>query len=345
MDQYSGVCVTSQAVQRHYLLLIRSQVVHPFYATWQSYCTKLTYVWVDKYDVHEAPDRRVARLIEKENKKERDKERKKRNELIRVSWSVARNSLLHQVSLKANMYSKNFLAFPCVTFLNLLSSVWFSNQIILMCCWLFVVVLFREIHPQRFGHSNRLIALIEASLCEAASSSSAPTIAALSRLIQNSCSRVTAYTFCFDCVVNRYATKLIWYVHFCLNPSHWKNRCAHWAGYQSEVFLMEASNARSHQRFPEPHCSTSAPIQKFFTPNPVSSEISDPAPCAHAHALLWLSCHVLLSHWHLLPSQDLVRFVRKRDPRVRAHREELEEVALKNAAKAAEKRAQLLRFV
>nr|CAB3238882.1 ZF(U1like)-8 Zn-finger (U1-like)-8 [Phallusia mammillata] len=58
-------------------------VVHLFYGVWQSYCTKLTYVWVEKYDVHEAPDRRIARLIEKENKKERDKEKKNRNEIIR----------------------------------------------------------------------------------------------------------------------------------------------------------------------------------------------------------------------------------------------------------------------
>ncbi|CAK8688470.1 unnamed protein product [Clavelina lepadiformis] len=59
------------------------EVVHTFYAFWQSYFTKLSYVWIEKYDVHDAPDRRIARLIEKENKKERDKEKKKRNEIVR----------------------------------------------------------------------------------------------------------------------------------------------------------------------------------------------------------------------------------------------------------------------
>lgn len=60
------------------------QVVHTFYAAWQAYCTKLSYVWLEKYNVRDAPDRRVARMIEKENKKERDKEKKKRNEIVRV---------------------------------------------------------------------------------------------------------------------------------------------------------------------------------------------------------------------------------------------------------------------
>lgn len=57
--------------------------VHEFYSAWQSYCTQLSYVWESQYDVKEAPNRRVARMIEKENKKERDKHKKKRNELVR----------------------------------------------------------------------------------------------------------------------------------------------------------------------------------------------------------------------------------------------------------------------
>lgn len=59
--------------------------VHEFYAAWGAYSTRMTFVWVDKYDKNEAPNRRVMRLIEKENKKERDKNRRKRNEIVHVS--------------------------------------------------------------------------------------------------------------------------------------------------------------------------------------------------------------------------------------------------------------------
>lgn len=62
--------------------------VHRFYSYWQSYCTKRTFMWLDKYNIMEAPNRRVARLIEKENKKGRDAARKKRNEEVRVSANV-----------------------------------------------------------------------------------------------------------------------------------------------------------------------------------------------------------------------------------------------------------------
>nr|AGB51309.1 HSP40-like protein [Botryllus schlosseri] len=65
-------------------------VVHEFYSSWQSYCTHLSYVWESQYDVKEAPNRRVARLVEKENKKVRDKHKKKRNELVRELVSFVR---------------------------------------------------------------------------------------------------------------------------------------------------------------------------------------------------------------------------------------------------------------
>ncbi|KAJ8895410.1 hypothetical protein PR048_000742 [Dryococelus australis] len=58
-------------------------VVHPFYAYWQSYSTKKSYSWLDPYDIREAENRRVLRLIEKENKKIRDKARKQRNDEVR----------------------------------------------------------------------------------------------------------------------------------------------------------------------------------------------------------------------------------------------------------------------
>lgn len=58
-------------------------VVHPFYAYWQSYSTKKSYAWLDPYNIKDAPNRRVVRAAEKENKKVRDKARKQRNEEVR----------------------------------------------------------------------------------------------------------------------------------------------------------------------------------------------------------------------------------------------------------------------
>ncbi|KAK3320092.1 hypothetical protein B0T19DRAFT_280814 [Cercophora scortea] len=47
-------------------------VARPFYRVWSSFSTKKSFSWKDKYRLVEAPDRRVRRLMEKENKKFRD---------------------------------------------------------------------------------------------------------------------------------------------------------------------------------------------------------------------------------------------------------------------------------
>lgn len=60
------------------------EVVQPFYAYWQSYSTPKSYVWLDKYDLRDAPNRRVQRLMEKDNKKIRDAAKKERNEEVRA---------------------------------------------------------------------------------------------------------------------------------------------------------------------------------------------------------------------------------------------------------------------
>ena len=60
------------------------EVVGQFYGFWQSYCTPRSFVWCEKYDIREAPDRNVRRAMEKENKKLKDKAKKERNEEIRV---------------------------------------------------------------------------------------------------------------------------------------------------------------------------------------------------------------------------------------------------------------------
>nr|XP_022313073.1 dnaJ homolog subfamily C member 21-like [Crassostrea virginica]XP_022313074.1 dnaJ homolog subfamily C member 21-like [Crassostrea virginica] len=58
-------------------------IVKPFYDYWENYFTSKSYVWVEKYDTREAPDRRVRRIMEAENKKLRDAARKERNEEVR----------------------------------------------------------------------------------------------------------------------------------------------------------------------------------------------------------------------------------------------------------------------
>uniref|UniRef100_A0A914X7T1 DnaJ homolog subfamily C member 21 n=1 Tax=Plectus sambesii TaxID=2011161 RepID=A0A914X7T1_9BILA len=59
------------------------EIVGRFYGFWQSYATAKSYAWLDKYDTREAPNRQVARAMEKENKKLRDAGRKARNEEVR----------------------------------------------------------------------------------------------------------------------------------------------------------------------------------------------------------------------------------------------------------------------
>ncbi|GBM42548.1 DnaJ subfamily C member 21 [Araneus ventricosus] len=70
------------------------EVVHNFYAYWQSYCTAKSYSWVDKYDLTEArksgAGRQVIRLMEKDNKKLREQFRKARNEEVRALVAFVR---------------------------------------------------------------------------------------------------------------------------------------------------------------------------------------------------------------------------------------------------------------
>lgn len=66
------------------------EVVGPFYAYWQSYCTKKSYAWLSNYNINEIRDRRILREIEKENKKLQQKARKDRNEEIRALVAFVR---------------------------------------------------------------------------------------------------------------------------------------------------------------------------------------------------------------------------------------------------------------
>ncbi|KAF8622578.1 hypothetical protein AX15_006923 [Amanita polypyramis BW_CC] len=57
--------------------------VKKFYTVWANFSTTKDFSWSDKWNIGDAPDRRVRRLIEKENKKARDDARKEYNDTIR----------------------------------------------------------------------------------------------------------------------------------------------------------------------------------------------------------------------------------------------------------------------
>lgn len=65
-------------------------IVGPFYAYWQSYCTKKTYTWLCQHNIQEIRDRRILREIEKETKKIAQKARKERNDEVRALVSFVR---------------------------------------------------------------------------------------------------------------------------------------------------------------------------------------------------------------------------------------------------------------
>lgn len=59
-------------------------VVGPFYAYWQSYCTRKSYAWLCEHNVNEIRDRRILRHIEKETKKIAQKAKRERNDEVRA---------------------------------------------------------------------------------------------------------------------------------------------------------------------------------------------------------------------------------------------------------------------
>ncbi|THH16676.1 hypothetical protein EW146_g4023 [Bondarzewia mesenterica] len=59
------------------------EAARTFYRYWLNFATEKEFTWCDQWNVAEAPDRRVRRLMEKDNKKARDEARKEYNETIR----------------------------------------------------------------------------------------------------------------------------------------------------------------------------------------------------------------------------------------------------------------------
>uniref|UniRef100_A0A182KH11 DnaJ homolog subfamily C member 21 n=1 Tax=Anopheles christyi TaxID=43041 RepID=A0A182KH11_9DIPT len=58
-------------------------IVRQFYGYWEGFCTKKSYAWLNPHNVAEIRDRRILKVIEKDNKKVQQKARKERNEEIR----------------------------------------------------------------------------------------------------------------------------------------------------------------------------------------------------------------------------------------------------------------------
>ena len=58
-------------------------VVRPFYAAWNGFATKKSYSWKDEYRLSDAPDRRIRRLMEKENKRIRESAIQEFNDAVR----------------------------------------------------------------------------------------------------------------------------------------------------------------------------------------------------------------------------------------------------------------------
>lgn len=58
-------------------------MVRPFYAVWTGFATSKTYSWEDLHQYSDAPDRRIRRMMEKENKRFRDEAIHDFNNLVR----------------------------------------------------------------------------------------------------------------------------------------------------------------------------------------------------------------------------------------------------------------------
>ncbi|KAL4814539.1 hypothetical protein BDW67DRAFT_84082 [Aspergillus spinulosporus] len=67
-----------------------SQIVRDFYAIWGSFSTRKSFAWKDVYRYSEAPDRRVRRLMEKENKRLREAAIREFNEAVRSLVAFAK---------------------------------------------------------------------------------------------------------------------------------------------------------------------------------------------------------------------------------------------------------------
>lgn len=59
------------------------ETIRPFYTIWTNFATKKSFAWKDKYRLSEAADRRVRRLMEKENQRIREQALREYNDAVR----------------------------------------------------------------------------------------------------------------------------------------------------------------------------------------------------------------------------------------------------------------------
>lgn len=62
---------------------VYDDIVRPFYVAWNDFATKKSFSWQDVYHYSEAPDRRVRRMMEKENKRFREEGIRNFNDAVR----------------------------------------------------------------------------------------------------------------------------------------------------------------------------------------------------------------------------------------------------------------------
>ncbi|KAK8069277.1 hypothetical protein PG994_005893 [Apiospora phragmitis] len=65
-------------------------VAKPFYSAWSNFATRKSFSWKDKWRLSDGPDRRVRRLMEKENKKAREDAVQEFNETVRSMVAFVR---------------------------------------------------------------------------------------------------------------------------------------------------------------------------------------------------------------------------------------------------------------
>jgi len=68
------------------------EYVRQFYSAWMGFSTAKSFSWRDQYRYSDAPDRRVKRAMEKENKRLRDSGRREFNDTVKVFDSIFEES-------------------------------------------------------------------------------------------------------------------------------------------------------------------------------------------------------------------------------------------------------------
>lgn len=77
-------------------------VVKPFYSAWNGFATSKTFSWKDVYRYGEAPDRRVRRMMEKENRRFRDEAIREFNDAVRSLVAfVKKRDIRYQANIQS----------------------------------------------------------------------------------------------------------------------------------------------------------------------------------------------------------------------------------------------------